>query len=62
MNSSKLISHISVDSICDSCGEGIEEEYFTNDKGQPVHVSTSTNGHYYSDGTAHCESCHDGHR
>jgi hypothetical protein len=40
----------------------IEECYFTNEKKEVVHVTTHTNGHYYSDGTVSCEGCHEGNR
>ena len=58
----KLTPHYDVEEICHACGEGIEEVYFTNEKGQIVHVSTSTNGHYYNDGRASCDGCHEGSR
>jgi hypothetical protein len=47
---------------CDDCGEDIEEVYYTNKQNQIVHFSTHTNGHYYLDGGARCEACHEGSR
>jgi hypothetical protein len=58
----KLTPNYQVEINCDDCGEDIEECYFTNSDNQVVHVTTHTNGHYYSDGTARCEGCHDGSR
>lgn len=58
----KLKINYEVESKCDDCGEDIEECYYTNDKNQIVHVTTSTIGHYYSDGYVRCEACHDGSR
>jgi hypothetical protein len=55
-----LTAHKYVDRHCDDCGEGIEETYYTNAEGKSVHISCETNGHYYSDGSAHCDACHDG--
>lgn len=54
--------HYEVEAQCDDCGEDIEECRYTNAKGEPVHVTTSTNGHYYSDGSVACDACHDASR
>jgi len=59
---STLKVNYEVQASCHDCGEDIEECYFTNDKGQRVHVTTRTNGHYYSDGYIRCDGCHDGNR
>jgi hypothetical protein len=58
----KLNIHYVVEDVCDDCGEDIEECHYTNEKNEPVHVTTATIGHYYMDGTARCEACHDGSR
>jgi hypothetical protein len=55
-----LKANYQIEANCDDCGEGIEECYFTNDKNEIVHVTTATNGYYYSDGSIRCGSCHDG--
>ena len=55
-----LRANYQVEEICDDCGEEIEECFFTNEKNEIVHVTTVTNGHYYSDGSARCDGCHDG--
>lgn len=57
-----LTPNYQVEATCDDCGEDIEECYFTNEKQEVVHVTTHTNGHYYSDGTVSCEGCHEGSR
>ncbi len=57
-----LILKYEVEAVCEDCGEDIEEAHYYNDKGQPVHVTSATYGHYYLDGTARCEGCHDGSR
>ena len=62
MSENKLKINYEVESSCDDCGEDIEECYFTNDKGQRVHVTTATIGHYYLDGSVSCEACHEGSR
>lgn len=62
MANSALKINYEVEAICDDCGEEIEESYFTNKDNQIVHVTTTTNGHYYCDGTTRCEACHDGSR
>ena len=58
----KLKANYYVNGSCDDCGEDIEECYYTNDKDQICHVTTCTNGHYYHDGSARCEGCHEGSR
>jgi hypothetical protein len=50
------------EAVCNDCGEDIEECHYKNKEGQSVHVTTSTIGHYYSDGTSRCESCHEASR
>lgn len=47
---------------CDDCGEDIEEAHWYNEKNEPVHITSSLNGHYYNDGSVSCEACHDGNR
>jgi hypothetical protein len=58
----QLKINYAVEASCDDCGEDIKEVYYTNKKNQVIHVSTSTNGHYYCDGSKRCGSCHDGSR
>lgn len=58
----KLKIHYEVEAICDDCGEEIEECHYTNENNELVHVTTHTLGHYYSDGSARCEACHEGSR
>lgn len=54
--------HYEVEANCDDCGTDIEECHYTNEKGQLVHVTTATNGHYYNDGSVSCEACHESSR
>lgn len=58
MKNNKLTLHYEVEATCGDCGEDIEECHYTNEKGQPVHVTTHTQGHYYSDGYVRCDGCH----
>ena len=51
-----------VEAICDDCGEEIEECHYRNDRGQTLHVTTVTNGHYYLCGHVSCGACADGGR
>jgi hypothetical protein len=51
-----------VEAQCDDCGEDIEECHYTNNKGENVHVTTATIGHYYTDGSVACEACHESSR
>ena len=59
---SGLKPNYEVEAVCGDCGEDIEECYFTNEKGEVVHVTTHTQGHYYNDGSVRCEGCHEGSR
>lgn len=54
--------HFRTEGICQDCEKDIEEPYWTNLKGEIVHVTTLTFGHYYNDGTARCDGCHDANR
>ena len=54
--------HYYVERTCDDCGVDIEECYFTNEKGHVVHDGMDTYGHYYFDGSASCEACHEASR
>ncbi len=56
----KLKIHYEVEAQCNDCGEDIEEAHYTNEAGQPVHITTVTNGYYYNDGSVACEACHEG--
>jgi hypothetical protein len=58
----KLIVNYCAETECDDCGELIDEPYYTNEKNEIVHLTTYTNGHYYFDGTARCEACHESSR
>lgn len=57
-----LTVNYEVEAVCDDCGEDIEECYYTNEKNERVHMTTHTYGHYYNDGSARCDGCHDGSR
>lgn len=46
--------------VCEDCGEDIEEPIYLNKEGKTVHITSATVGHYFNDGTARCDGCHDG--
>lgn len=62
MSQTNLKLNYRVEDTCDDCGEDIKEHYYTNEKNEIVHLTTATYGHYYSDGSARCNGCHDGSR
>lgn len=48
------------DSKCSGCERDIEEAYYSNAGSKPMYLIQPTNGHYYADGSVHCDLCYFG--
>ena len=59
MTKEKLILTYHAEDVCEDCGDDLLEPEWTNQAGQRVHVTSVPNNHYYNDGSARCDACHD---